>query len=94
VTDPLNATHRLQNAIDDEDVQLAAEAIRQGADVNALWDDQTLLSAVVQMGNAELVRLLLSAGAGTPRSWPFSWTRVRLPGTSAGFPDFGCQVIS
>ena len=46
VTDPLNATHRLQDAIDDEDVQLAAEAIRQGADVNALWEDQTLLSAV------------------------------------------------
>jgi ankyrin repeat protein len=82
VTDPLNATHRLQNAIDDEDVQLAAEAIRQGADVNALWDDQTLLSAVVQMGNAELVRLLLSAGADPNRKHPDGTTALTWCGNA------------
>jgi ankyrin repeat protein len=82
VTDSLNATHRLQNAIDDEDVQLAAEAIRQGADVNALWDDQTLLSAVVQMGNAELVRLLLSAGADPNRKHPDGTTALTWCGNA------------
>jgi ankyrin repeat protein len=66
----LNATHLLQNALDEEDPELVAAAIEQGADVNALWDDQTLLSAAVQIGNIELIRLLLSAGADPNRKHP------------------------
>lgn len=82
MTDPLNATHLLQDAIDDEDVQLAAEAIRQGADVNALWEDQTLLSAAVQIGDAELVRLLLSAGADPNRKHPDGTTALTWCGNA------------
>lgn len=82
MTDPLNATHRLQNALDDEDVELAAEAIRQGADVNALWDYQTLLSAAVQIGDAQLVRLLLSAGADPNRKHPDGTTALTYCGSA------------
>ena len=82
MTDPLNATYRLQDAIDDEDVQLAAEAIRQGADVNALWEDQTLLSAAVQIGDAELVRLLLSSGADPNRKHPDGTTALTWCGNA------------
>lgn len=82
MTDPLNATQRLQDAIDDEDVQLAAEAIRQGADVNALWEDQTLLSAAVQIGDPELVKLLLSAGADPNRKHPDGTTALTWCGNA------------
>jgi ankyrin repeat protein len=78
----LNATHRLQDAIADEDVELAAEAIRQGADVNALWEDQTLLSASVQIGHADLVRLLLSAGADPNRKHPDGTTALTWCGNA------------
>jgi ankyrin repeat protein len=82
VTDPLNATQRLRDALDDEDVQLAAEAIRQGADVNALWEDQTLLSAAVQIGDPELVRLLLAAGADPNRKHPDGTTALTWCGNA------------
>lgn len=82
MTDPSNATHRLQDAIDEEDVQLAAEAIRQGADVNALWEGDTLLSRCVQIGNAELVRLLLSAGADPNRKNPDGTTALTWCGNA------------
>lgn len=59
----MNANELLEDALDEEDAELVAEAIRQGADVNAIWEDQTFLSAAVQIGNIELVRQLLSAGA-------------------------------
>lgn len=82
MTDPLNATQRLQDALGDEDAGLAAEAIRQGADVNALWEDQTLLSAAVQIGDAELVRLLLAAGADPNRSHPDGTTALTWCGNA------------
>lgn len=64
---PVNATELLQDALDDEDAERVAEAIRQGADVNAIWEDQTMLSAAVQIGDVELISLLLSAGADPNR---------------------------
>ena len=82
MTDPSSATHRLQSAIEDEDVQLAAEAIRQGADVNAIWDGDTTLSGAVQTGNAELVRLLLSAGADPNRKNPDGTTALTWCGNA------------
>jgi ankyrin repeat protein len=63
----MDATELLQDSINDEDAQLAAEAIQQGADVNALWDDETMLSAAVGRANVDLVRLLLAAGADPNR---------------------------
>jgi ankyrin repeat protein len=59
----MNADELLEDALDEEDADLVAEAIRQGADVNAIWEDQTFLSAATQIGKIELVRQLLSAGA-------------------------------
>jgi len=63
----LNATELLQEALEEEDSELVAEAIRRGADVNAMWRDQTMLSAAVQIGDIELIKLLLSAGADPNR---------------------------
>jgi len=57
----------LQNAIAEEDATLAALAIERGADVNALWDDETMLSAAVQTGDVEVVKVLLAAGADPNR---------------------------
>jgi hypothetical protein len=48
----MNATELLQDALDEEDAERTAEAIRQGADVNAIWEDQTFLSAAVQIGTS------------------------------------------
>lgn len=78
----MNATDLLQDALDDEDAQLVAEAIRRGADVNALWDDQTVLSAAVQSANVELVRLLLSAGADPNRRNPDGTTALTWCGNT------------
>src|SRR5687768_3476389 len=63
----MNATELLQEALGDEDAEGVAEAIREGADVNALWKDQTTLSGAVQIGDVELIKLLLSAGADPNR---------------------------
>lgn len=78
----MNATHLLQNALDEEDPELVAAAIEQGADVNALWDDQTLLSAAVQIGDVELIRLLLSAGADPNRKHPDGTTALTWCGNA------------
>lgn len=72
----MNANHLLQDALGYEDAKLAAEAIHQGADVNALWEDQTLLSGAVQIGDLELVRLLLAAGADPNRKNPDGTTAL------------------
>ena len=63
----MNATELLQEALDEEDAERVAEAIREGADVNALWEEQTMLSAAVQIGDIELINLLLSASADPNR---------------------------
>jgi ankyrin repeat protein len=72
----LNATELLKDTLEDEDAQLVAEAIRRGADVNALWDDQTVLSEVVSIADVGLVRLLLSAGADPNRRNPDGTTAL------------------
>ncbi|HEX5700121.1 MAG TPA: ankyrin repeat domain-containing protein, partial [Rubrobacter sp.] len=79
----MNANHLLQDALDEEDANLTAEAIRQGADVNALWEDQTFLSAAVQIGDLELVRLLLSAGADPNDKNPDGTTALTWCGNAA-----------
>jgi ankyrin repeat protein len=66
----MNANELLEDALDEEEAELVAEAIGQGADVNAIWEDQTFLSAAVQIGKIELVRLLLAAGADPNRKNP------------------------
>lgn len=72
----MNATELLKDALQDEDAQLVAEAIRRGADVNALWDDQTVLSAAVSIADVGLLRLLLSAGADPNRRNPDGTTAL------------------
>src|SRR5688572_2900939 len=64
----MNATELLREALDEEDAERVAEAIRQGADVNGPWDDQTMLSAAVQIADTELINLLLAADADPNRS--------------------------
>ena len=59
----MNATELLHDALDEEDAKLVAAAIEQGADVNAMWEDQTTLSGAVQIADVELVKLLLAHGA-------------------------------
>lgn len=78
----MNATDSLKDALEEEDPERAAEAIRQGADVNALWEDQTLLSAAVQIGHVELIRLLLSAGADPNRKNPDGTTALTWCGNA------------
>jgi uncharacterized protein YdhG (YjbR/CyaY superfamily)/ankyrin repeat protein len=76
----MNATDLLQDALDEEDVKNAAEAIRQGADVNALWDDQwhdqTLLTAAASIANIDLLKLLLAADADPNRKNPDGTTAL------------------
>ena len=78
----MNATDSLKDALEEEDLERAAEAIRLGADVNALWDDQVLLSGAVQIANVELLRLLLSAGADPNRKNPDGTTALTWCGTA------------
>ncbi|MFP5286554.1 MAG: ankyrin repeat domain-containing protein, partial [Thermoanaerobaculia bacterium] len=78
----MNATELLQDALDEEDAERVAEAIRQGADVNARWEDQTLVSAAVQIGDLELIRLLLSAGADPNRKNDDGCTALTWCGTA------------
>lgn len=63
----MTAIDLLQKAITEEDAKLAAQAVERGADVNALWEDETMLSAAVQTGDVDLVKVLLSAGADPNR---------------------------
>jgi len=79
----MNANDLLQDALAEEDAEFVAEAIRQGADVNALWEDQTFLSAAVQIGDLELVRLLLSAGADPNGKNPDGTTALTWCGNAA-----------
>jgi uncharacterized protein len=91
----MNANHLLQDALDEEDANLTAEAIRQGADVNALWEDQTFLSAAAQIGDLELVRLLLSAGADPNGKNPDGTTALTWCGnaaTTAALLDAGASA--
>lgn len=78
----MNATELLQDALDEEDAEGVAEAIRQGADVNAIWEDQTMLSAAVQIGDLELIRLLLAAGADPNRKNDDGTTALTWCGSS------------
>lgn len=80
--DPSNATLLLQDALDEEDAELVAEAIAQSADVNALWEYQTLLSAAAQIGKPELIRLLLAAGADPNRKHPDGTTALTWSGSA------------
>lgn len=80
--DPSNATRLLEDALDEEDAGLVADAIARGADVNALWEDQTVLSAAVQIGEVELIRLLLSAGADPNRKHPDGTTALTWSGNA------------
>lgn len=78
----MNATELLQDALHEEDAERVAEAIRQGADVNAFWEDQTLLSAAVQIGDIELIRPLLSASADPNRKNSEGTTALTWCGTA------------
>lgn len=72
----------LVDALDGGDVEIAREAIRQGADVNHMhWDGHTLLSRSID--SLELASLLLDSGAdpnlpnhdgSTSLSWATDWT--------------------
>ncbi|HEY4003012.1 MAG TPA: ankyrin repeat domain-containing protein, partial [Candidatus Xenobia bacterium] len=94
-------TQMLADAIRDADVEVVAEALRQGADVNAVVDRQTLLSGAIQVGDLQVVELLLQAGADpnkrnedgcTALTWAGDATRTRMllragARTEAEFPN-------
>ena len=93
----MNANELLEDALDEEDAELVAEAIRQGADVNALWEDQTFLSAAVQIDKIELVRLLLAAGADPNGKNPDGTTALTWcgddPALTAALLDAGASAL-
>ena len=93
----MSPTERLQDALNEEDPALAAEAIRLGADVNAMWEEEVLLTTAVQLATADILKLLLDAGADpnrknldgtTPLTWCPLVERIELlldAGASARF---------
>jgi ankyrin repeat protein len=83
----LDALDRLQEALNEEDPALAAEAIRLGADVNATWEEEVLLTTATQLAAVDILKLLLEAGADpnrknvdgtTPLTWCSSSERIEL----------------
>lgn len=65
----------LYKAVEDQDMEKIRSLIEQGVDSNRIWNEQSCLAEACRKGNAEIVDLLLTAGADP--------NRVRMNNASA-----------